>query len=138
MRNQRLHGELLWTALLFFWGMAMFFGVGLIGAASSLGCEDECVRGEDWAWLGLATSCGAGLLSMLLFVLLGWVLKGRRRRLLTFASATMLVASVVGVVAFVSLDDGRGTSRASAATITCAVYPSPPVSVVGQVIQGAA
>ncbi|MEU5722830.1 hypothetical protein ABZ783_13515 [Micromonospora sp. NPDC047738] len=131
MRNQRLVGELLWTALLFFWGMAMFFGVGLIGAANSLGCEGACARSADWAWLGLAISCGAGLLSILLLVLLGWVLKDQRRRFLTFASVAMLVAGVVGVVAFVSLDDGRGASRASASASGWVGHPAaPPVRVV--------
>ncbi|RZU74447.1 hypothetical protein EV384_2913 [Micromonospora kangleipakensis] len=136
MRNQRQVGEGLWTVLLLFWGMAMFFGVGLISAASSLGCDDECARGEDWAWLGLAISCVAGLLLMMLFVLLGWVLKRLRRRFLTFASAAMLVATVVGVVAFLSLDDGRGAPRVNAVRTGSAVQAlQPTIPVVGGTIR---
>ncbi|MBQ0897319.1 hypothetical protein KBX37_30365 [Micromonospora sp. U56] len=108
MAGQRRIGEVLWTALLLLWGLALFFAVGLIGAVRSLGCDEGCARGEDWGWLALGISSLLGLISMLLFVLLSWLLKGRRRRFLAFASVAMLVASIVGVVALLSLDDGRG------------------------------
>jgi hypothetical protein len=69
MRDRRLIVDVGWSLALILGTGGYFVGVGVLGAARSLGCTEECQYGQDWAWIGLAVSWAVGAL----FVsCLGW------------------------------------------------------------------
>lgn len=123
MRDRRLIAAVCWTVGLVLWSAFYFAAVGVIGAASLLGCEDECQRGEDWAWQGLAISCLVGTVIAAALMVIGWCTRTRRMHLLFAATIAMSVASVAGIVSLLVLDDGRGAPPRSRAL---AVHGRPP------------
>lgn len=117
MTRKHLVIDLCWSIGLALWCFFFLIGVGFLGIATSLGCQVECRRGEDWAWLGLALSWAVGTLITALLIVLGWCLRRWRRHFLIAATVVVAAACLIGVGAYVFLDDGRGNEQARRATI---------------------